>query len=486
MKAPSIDLAELLHSLSPAEKRHFKISAPYADSQYLKLFDLILESQPYDEAKLIEILKEQGLSLSLPVAKRQLYFQVLEDLVNSQRARIDSSLRKEVDYVQLLLERGFTQQAQKLLYRNKKKTQHYELHRLLLDYLELEKRILGSRVSKAELHNLFEEERACMEALHNENQYWHLAAQIGRLQWQYQRLQGPEQRQALEEWAQDPLLQSVDNAQTLQSKIYYFRAKATYHFTLGQADEAYHLNAQLLKLIETSDYYQKQFPETYLLTFNNFLIDSLLLEKFDALEQGIQKLTTLHRAPALKGIKNLEARIFRQRYTLEVNWYLATGNTQKGLTCIPAIEAGLEKFGDKIVKPHRVTLRYLAAYVLFLNKDYSAAQNWLHKLLQDKDDVVQEVFSFARILNILVHFELNNWEHLAYLMLSARRYIRQRRALYEIEKVLFRYLQKYINLPASPARQSLNAEFRTQVEALRNKPDEQRFFNYIDLQSWLD
>ena len=486
MKRPSTDLAALIHSLSASEKRHFKVHTPYSESQYLKLFDLILLNKPYDEAKLLERMQAQGVTLHLPVAKRQLYFLLLSDLVNTQKEKVDFTLRREIHFVQVLLERGFVQQAKKLLQRNKKRAQQFELYRLLLEYLELEKRLLGNRGSEQEIDQIYQLEQDSFEKLHNESQYWYLSTQIGRLQWQYQRLQGETQKQALENLGQHPLLQAVESAQSLQSKIYYYRAKSTYYFTLGKPEEAYQLNEELLKLIESSDYYQKQFPETYLLTFNNFLIDSLLLKKFDALQAGLEKLTSLHKAPALRGIKNLKARTFRQRFMLEVNWYLATGAIKKGVDRIPAIEAGLKQFGEKIEKPHRITLRYLAAYLLFLDKNYNGAQYWLLELLREREDVVQEIFRYARLLNLLVHFELENWEHLSSLILSIRRYIKQRGDLSTIEQKLMRYLQKYPNLPDAKEQQLLTQAFLADLEGLKAKPEARRFFNYIDLKQWLN
>ena len=77
--------------------------------------------------------------------------------------------------------------------------------------------------------------------------------------------------------------------------------------------------------------------------------------------------------PEFKSIKNIESRIFRQRYLLLINWSLRQNDFEKALEWIPAIEKGLEQFGKKIEKHHRITFYYLTAYLLFQNGRYDQA-----------------------------------------------------------------------------------------------------------------
>jgi hypothetical protein len=481
MKKPSQDLFELIHSLSPAEKRHFRVQGG-SEVQYMQLFDEVLGMERYREADLKEVVQTDYLA----VAKRHLYQLILEDLSRTAPDTSARQVRQGIEHIRILKGKGLREQCSKLLKRYKKKAVQNDLFRLQLELIDLEKQLLSPKSGAELLEQLFEEEATCLQKLQNINTYWRLAGQIGRLQWMYQKMQQPEQQQQLEALFQDPLLQDDQRAICLQSRIYQLRARATYYFTVGQPGQAYRENERLLELLDQSAYYRKQHPETYLLTFNNFLIDSLILQRYEALAAGLQKLSDLPAQSGFNSIKNLKARIFRQRYMLELNWYLSTENIEAGVKQVPVIEKGLAQHGKKILKPHRITLQYLLAYLLFLDRQYVHAQEWITNLLQEKEDAVQEIFQFNRILNLLVHFELGNWEHLSYLLLSTRRYFKQRRALYRTESALFRFLQKAINSPDPSAVKLLKKQFREEIEALSQNKEEARFFNYINLPLWLE
>ncbi|MDV7390201.1 hypothetical protein RZS08_02555, partial [Arthrospira platensis SPKY1] len=117
-------------------------------------------------------------------------------------------------------------QARKLVLRYKQKAHEYELYRPLLDLIDLEKKLPGGRAGEEQLDALHREEAGALEKLTNTNAYWLLAAQISRLQRQYQKMQGEEQQRALTRLFHDPLLMDIDKATTLQSKIYFLRARA--------------------------------------------------------------------------------------------------------------------------------------------------------------------------------------------------------------------------------------------------------------------
>ena len=484
MKMSSPDLFELVQSLTPSERRHFSLRIGEKDLHYGLLFRSLLEMPVFDEGSLLRELRKKGGGKNLSVAKRHLYFLLLDDLLAARSRSIEDEVRRACDHIRILRAKGLAEQARKLLRRNKKKAHEFELYRPLLDLIELEKMMLGNRSEEKELERLYREEAGCLEKLGNTNAYWRLATQIGRLQRQYQKMPGEAQQKALDALNRDPLLSQLDQATTLQSKIYFLRAKSTYYFTVGQPEEAYLLNEQLLHLLENSPSFLKQFPEIYLHTFNNFLIDSLLLQRFEALALGLEKLSSLSGKPAFRQIKDLEAQLFRQRYLLEINWQLSTGNIEKAVALISGIERGLERFGARLLKPHRVTLEYLLAYLSLLDGRHDRSAHWISRLLQEKEDVVLEVFQFTRILNLLLHFDLGNWEHLSYLILSTRRYLRQRRALYRTETALLQFLQRSINLPAAE-RRLLRQAFVQEVGALAEHPEEKRFFNYIDLKVWV-
>jgi len=143
---------------------------------------------------------------------------------------------------------------------------------------------------------------------------------------------------------------------------------------------------------------------------------------------------------------------------------------------IPEIEKGLDQFGKKIEKHHRITFYYLTAYLLFQNKKYDQALRWNNLMLNDpKEDVVKEIFYFARILNLLLHYELSNYNLLESLLQSTPKYLKARRSIYATEKTLFRFLGKLLNNVDKQKKQALIIKFKQDIQTHFEHPKEKEF-----------
>jgi hypothetical protein len=332
---------------------------------------------------------------------------------------------------------------------------------------------------------LFEAEKNALAQLTNINEYWYLAQRVARFQIRFQKIQNEEQQQHLAELSQSPEFLDLNLATNFRSKLYFYQANATYQFMQGQVKKAYEVNSQFLDLLENNPQFLSLYAENYLATLNNMLIDSLMIKEYDVLKSGINRLEMTLKRPEFKSMKNMESRVFRQRYLLLINWTLSQKDFGKVLEWVPEIEEGLQRFGEKIEKHHRLTFYYLLAYLLFLNKRFDQALKWNNLILNDaKEDVVKEIYYFARILNLLIHFELGNVDLLGSLLLSTPKYLKARRAIYVTEKTLFRFLGELLAEPNRKSRHELVSAFKVEVDCLAQERSERRVFNYLDLRLW--
>ncbi len=120
-----------------------------------------------------------------------------------------------------------------------------------------------------------------------------------------------------------------------------------------------------------------------------------------------------------------------------------------------------------------------------MNKRSDEAVRWNNLILNDaKEDVVKEIYYFARVLNLLIHFELGNESLLSSLLLSTPKYLKKRRTVYATEKALFRLLGKLLNAPDKGERRALLSAFSGELTILAQQAGERRVFNYLDLRLW--
>ncbi len=489
MKSASTFLYDLVHTLSKSEKRYIKVQAGAGEKVYLQLMDALLAQKSFDEEQFIKENKEANFIKHLAVNKQYLYELILRRLAQFGQKNHEDKVFEKIAATNVLIEKGLLKAAHHELKKGQALATAYELFELQLILCNLEKKLLSLQQFKKQddalMEQIFNKEMDNLEQLKNTIEYGYLAQQVLRFQMRFQKIQTAEQHQHLEYLTQSPKFQHLHLATNFKSKIHFYQANATYQFVQGHVKEAYNINREFLDLLEASPHFLRLYAERYIATLNNMLIDSLVIGEYEVLKEGISRLVLTLERPEFKSIKNIAARVFRQRYLLLINWSLSQRDFAKALEWIPTIEEGLEQFGKKIEKHHRITFYYLIAYLFFLNRQYDQALKWNNLILNDpKEDAVKEIFYFARILNLLIHYELGNHALLESLLASTPKYLKSRRAIYATEKALFRHLGKLLSHPDKAEKQKLMADFKAEIHDLFQQPSEKRVFNFLDFRLW--
>lgn len=489
MKTASTFLYDLVHTLSKSEKRYIKVQAGAGEKDYLQLMDALLAQKTFDEEQLMKDHKGANFIKHLAVNKQYLYELILKRLTQFGQKNLEGVVFEKIAATNVLIEKGLIRAAHHELKKGQVIATEYELFELQIMLASLEKKLLSLQQSKKEdttlIEQIYNKEINSLEQLKNTIEYGYLAQQVLRFQMQFQKIQNEEQQQYMDSITHSPKFQALHLATNFKSKTHFYQANATYQFIRGDVKKAYDINREFLDLLDANPRFLQLYAERYIATLNNMLIDSLVIGEYDVLKEGINRLVLTLERPEFKSIKNIAARVFRQRYLLLINWSLRQRDFAQAMEWIPMIEEGLEQFGKKIEKHHRITFYYLIAYLLFLNRQYAQALKWNNLILNDpKEDAVKEIVYFARSLNLLIHYELGNHDLLESLLASTPKYLKARRAIYATEKALFRYLGKLLNQPDKAEEQKLTTDFKAEINDLFQQPAEKRVFNYLDLRLW--
>jgi hypothetical protein len=83
------------------------------------------------------------------------------------------------------------------------------------------------------------------------------------------------------------------------------------------------------------------------------------------------------------------------------------------------------------------------AHIHFVQDQFNESLKWTNSLLNDIDiDKAQEIYSFAEILNLFIHLELDNKELVNYTIKSTKRFLKTRNKLFEYETIVLKFIQK--------------------------------------------
>ena len=456
-------LFQLIKSLKKGEKRYFHLYAQRhvvgEENLYFQLYQAILDQEEYDEAAL----KEQFPEIThFSFHKNYLYNLLLKSLRDAQLEKNEEiKLRSQLDFVEVLAGRGLNEQALSLLTRLKKKCRKAEQVHLLPVVLHWERKLLKSvnpQNLPAQLNALAQEGEKAEERMATERKLLHLYDRMIHLLRQSQRVEDPEHFAETEEILSHPLVKTASPHMTFLARQAWLFIHA-YSFQIKEDFlQAYPWYQQIVELWTRDPKRISAQPDTYsriLASYLNICHLSLRHEDFGPLVKRIRAL------PGLSA--RIQAKLFSITYNLELIYYLNFGLFDQAKALVPDLEAGLEKYGDQIDPSQLLTYYYNIALLFFFLEDYRSSLRYINRILTERPTQQQHAFErFARILHMVLHFELKNEDLLIGLI---RSFSRQQKANALEKKViaLLRNLERNVDYRV---RVSLFKAFDEEMEAL--------------------
>jgi tetratricopeptide (TPR) repeat protein len=203
----------------------------------------------------------------------------------------------------------------------------------------------------------------------------------------------------------------------------------------------------------------------------------------------IQVLNTLEAFaadPGRRSSPNIEVLLFLYIYTNRINAFFMRGEFSQGLAIVPPLLAHLAQFQQQL-DPHRLMVFYYKiASLYFGSGDYNKAIEYLTKIIQFKDNALREdIQCFARILNLIAHYEAGRDESLDYQIKSVYRYLGKMNDQQQMQVAIFRFLRSLGGMSPQELRNAF-IQLKQELTNIAANPFERRPFMYLDIISWLE
>ncbi|MBI3502199.1 MAG: hypothetical protein HY063_10415 [Bacteroidetes bacterium] len=482
----SQELFQLIKSLSQSEKRYFKLYASRhtigRQNKYASLFDSIVRQDAYDEKDILREQKRFG-KKQLPDLKSYLYRLILKALTafhsdNSVSAQLKNIFRQ----TEILFEKGLYSQCTKLIHRAKQIAYHHELFHLLPEVFYWEKKIInaaaGGTHSLEKINHLYEEEKRTLETIQSDNDYWRVYGEMFFSSAKTGHLHSTTQRSKLKK-----ILSRVSKSKprTIESRINYFFTNEIFCFVLQDWKNLYKWCRKHLEMMESDKKIIGEKINPYIGLLNNLVAACLYFKKYDEALACILKIRHLHARSEYTRV-----RIFSRSFMLEFYLYTTIGEPEKALPAIPQLEEGLAKFKNKIPREHLLVLYHNTFYIFFMAGKFSDALRWLNKILNDTDSSREDLHSMARILNLIVHFEIGNLDMLPYAIQSSERFLSKRNRLYGLEKLMLKSFRKISRTEDTQRHKEIFSLLQKELSASADEPALKTAYEYFDFRNWLE
>jgi len=493
---PSEDLFILIKSLTQNEKRHFAIYADKYSGQgmrnYILIFREIDKMKVYDEKVILQKYRKEAFTNQIHVTKNYLYKLILTSLrsfhaVSSVELKIKNLLQ---DVEVLFNEKALYQQCYKLLKKAKGLAVTHEKFIALQEISEWEYRVAFALEDMERLEALmtddFSEEQLSMEKHLEKRKFQQLHTKVFLIMRKKATVRDIELRKKYDHLFASSFLQKSNGGSSIQAGFYFHTLHFLYYDKRSEYRKAFEAAGKALKCIESKIDVAIDQPTYYVIGLNNFLLTALKIKEYPHFLSALEKMKAMT-ATLNRYTQHIELRIFKIVNLSELRYMIMRTDIDGGRRVVKNISAGLKTYEGMIDKTTEVGFIFNTSYFYFLAGEYRLAKQWLSKLIIDRNDKVREdLFSLARILNLLIHFELNDMDTLSYVIQSSRRYLSGKNLLYKTEESVLSFFKGVLNSGGDKNDLlKLQKKFKDEISYYLNDPYERTVVEFIDLLSWI-
>lgn len=495
-------LFELIKSLSKSEKRQLKIDhKPKSGEEaplFIQLFDVLDKASSYDEKLIftaIPDLKRQQLSN----LKAHLYNHILENLRwLSRKKDVRLNIRQLIDYGQVLYNKGLYQQSLKILNKAKRLSEKHQEIVLKMQVLEFEKLIEGRHITRSienRADKLKKESVACMQQLNNYSHFGNLALSLYGKYLELGHVRNEQEAAEIKQFFHknlysDGLSENDIAGDTAKLSIYervnLYQAYAWYAYILQDFLLYYRYTQKWVNLFEEFPERKKEDPSLYIKAMHNLLTAHFFNRNYNKFYGDLEQLRSFYHKNKKGFNANTETLAFVYLYTAKINKHFLEGTFEEGLKLVPDLEQGLTDTQRPIDKHRILVFYYKIASLYFGSGDYNKTVSYLNQIINLKvGNLRSDIQCFARILHLIAHYELKNYDLTEYLLPSVYHFLEKNKEISEVLGEILKFLRRFnrVGLRGLPAAFS---DLRERLIEVSKNPYERRFFLYLDVISWLE
>ncbi len=490
---PSTELFDLVKSLTKSEKRFFKLSSSLqsGEKNYLKIFDVIDRQRNYDEEAIKDQFKNETFIKHFPSEKNHLYKLILKSLRSYHSDNSTGSiLKQEIKNIEILYKKALFKECNKFLSRAKKIAIEREKFYYWFELLSWEKLLLEEAYEAGEftkdLDALIKEEQEVIEKLRNLAAYHVLYSKINYVFRSGGYVRSDKDRALVEEISHHPLIIGRNTALSHRAATICYYIQGFCATANVDKETAYVKFMRVKDILDKKQLLRDDLPKRYILTLSNLLRIQIDTGRIDEALEMINVMRKFSKKPAFAS-EDIALRVFKSTYLAEMRIYEKQGEFKKAVANIDTVVKGLEDNEGKINKEQELLFLNTISTVYFGAGMYRESLQWLNRVLNDNEpNLRQDLYSYARLFNLIVHFELGNYDLLEYIIKSTFRYLSKRQRDHDLEVVILNYMKRLVRSTQSGQSKEIFMDFRTDLSEQLNKHNDHIILDYFDFTVWID
>ncbi|TND10605.1 MAG: hypothetical protein FD123_247 [Bacteroidetes bacterium] len=484
------DLFQLIKTLSEEEKHFFSVYASRVsakgDSNYVRLFTAIDQQDVYDENIIRKKFQGQSIERFLASSKHELYGVILRSIhAQYEESTAEARLRQLLHYAEVLAAKGLEKMARQQVAEAKRLAEKHELLAYLPEILHLEFAYMsGEDREQQEAHSerFLKEYQDVIKKLENLAMYERLNKQV-RFITQNIAYGHSTDHSAIDDFLRLPEIKDETGPKSIMARYFFHQIHALCAFNKRDFEGTY---VQSKKVFEMS----QQYPDILQHDTSRYIS---LLHHYSNACSATGRLDEMRSVCKwLRAVKTndqrLIARIFQYAVNAEYNILLVEGNHQKAEVLAAEVEKKIATSQPHMERVFILAICGQTAYVYYLLEQYNKSLRWLNEALNQtqvghRDDITLSL----RILEILLHYELNNHDLVDYRLKSLLRYLSPKSERFVAEITFINGIRKITGVTSREQLKALLVKTREAVcNVFEKAPATKRTLAHFNLLAWLN
>ena len=485
-------LFQLVHSLTKSEKRNFKLyvqrNSANGDLKIVQLFDAIDKLSVYDEVALLKkttsIKKQQ-----LPNIKSHLYKQILASIrLLDSGNNIEIQLHEQLDYAKILDNKGLYHQSLRILDRIKEVAKAHNQLTFVMEVLALEKKIETLHITRS----MQDRADALTREVNETNRHHWRETQLSSLalnlySWYIKNgfARNEEDEKEIENYFREHLTPDIQHPESFYEKLYHAQSYCWYAFIRQDFLMYYRYTQKWVDQFTDNPQMIKIDTGNYIKGLHNLLNAHFNLRNYQAFDKELKVLADFNDSDIVKLNDNNRIQVFVYLYIAKLNEHFMRGTFKSGLGIVEEIDQRLDEYSIYLDQHRTLIFYYKIASLYFGAGDFGHAIDYLNKIINWKVTLRNDLQCYARLLHLIAHYELGNFQLLEYLIKSVYRFMAKMQNLSLVEEAMFQFLRKSFYLSANKLKPEFEKLLST-IKQYEKSKFETRAFAYLDIISWLE
>ncbi len=483
---------QLVKTLGKGEKRNFKLymqrNNARSELKVVQLFDAMDKMEDYDEVQLLKknrLLKKQQLSN----LKSGLYRHILDSLRLIKEAdNIDLQLSEMLGNARLLYNKGLYLQSLQILQRVKQEAYLYHQYTFVQQALFFEKKIEAMYITRSMQNRAEDLTREADRIEHMLGSINHLSnLNLLLYSWyiQHGHARNKAESQRVQAYFQSFHITGPGQDADFYEKLYFCQSMCWLHYIQLDFLKYYRYATKWVDLFHNEPAMIWVETIQYTKGLHNLISAHYDLRLYDKFMQTLDIFEAFYFSEGVQRNPNYKIQAFVYFYTAKIHQHFQEGRFTEGLKLVPEIMEGLKTF-ESLIDRHRVLVFYYKiASLYFGSGQYARAVDFLNRIIQLNADLRIDLQCYARLLHLIAHVELGNWELIPYLLKSVYRFMAKMQHMNKVEQALFRFIRRAIYTNRNGTMQAMK-ELLIKLRLLEANRAESRAFAYLDIISWLE